>query len=70
LYIRVDEGVATKAIFQFELIDMQGRIVVSEAVLNGKLNVNLAHVSLVSGIYTYRIMSDHQVLDTGRIVAK
>jgi hypothetical protein len=70
LYIRVDEGVATKATFQFELIDLQGRIIISKPVSSGILKVNLAHVSLVSGVYTYRVMSDFEVIETGRVVIK
>ena len=56
--------------YVFELIDMQGKLVVQERLNNARLNVDLESKSLVSGIYVYRIMDDEKVLDSGRVVIK
>jgi Secretion system C-terminal sorting domain len=70
LYIHIDSETATENTYQFELIDMQGRIVVNELIHHGESKVNLLHSSMPSGIYTYRIMSDQAIIDSGRVVIK
>jgi hypothetical protein len=70
LYISIEEEIAEDQQYVFELIDMQGKLVVQERLNNARLNIDLKSKSLVSGIYVYRIMDDEKVLDSGRVVIK
>jgi len=70
LYIRIEEEVTSDHPYHFELIDMQGRLVVQERLYNGSLKINLKGIALASGIYAYRIWDDKKILDSGRVVIK
>ena len=70
LYISMEQEMIGDQQYVFELIDMQGKLVVQEPLNNARLNVDLKSKSLVSGIYVYRIMDDEKVLDSGRVVIK